>query len=190
MIGNKLYNFGKGCKMKKLTIKKLIKEKITDEQFKQIMEVEQCEGDGYSEKIVREIYLEDQKDVNFACFDGEKIVAHIATNPLSQRRNGSIFVVNLVVLPDYRRQGIGQKLIHEACKYYIENGYKLLMSISVDKDNFPAINLYKKVGFEIKDPICKVDEDDEQYIMDSTLENINQTIENLNKKYDSEHVKD
>ena len=46
------------------------------------------------------------------------------------------------------------------------------MSLQVDKDNIPAINLYKKVGFEIREPICEADEDDEQYIMDSTITNI------------------
>ena len=53
------------------------------------------------------------------------------------------------------------------------------MSVSVDKDNIPAINLYKKVGFEIKDPICEVDEDDEQYIMDAKIPYLIERIKNI-----------
>jgi ribosomal protein S18 acetylase RimI-like enzyme len=110
--------------------------------------------------------------------DGQKIVAHISYNPKSKRRNGSIFMINLTVLPEYRRQGIAQDLIYVATNYYINNGYTLLTSVSVDKDNIPAVNLYQKVGFEIREPICEADEDDEQYIMDSTLQNIKATLEN------------
>lgn len=158
---------------------RLVGNKITDEQFNQILAVEQSEGEGYSEEAVRQIYVETENNINFACFDGDRIVGHIATNPQSKRRNGSIYTINLVVLPEYRRMGIAQNLIYTACKYSLDNKCQLPTSLQVDKDNQPAINLYKKVGYEIKEPICEADEDDEQYIMVSSLENVCLTIENL-----------
>lgn len=166
-----------------LAYKKLDKKDVTEELFKQIMAVENSTGSGYEEEIMREIWLTRDNNDNFVCMDKDKIIAHISYNPKSKRRNGSIFMVNLTVLPEYRKQGIAQNLIYTATKYYIDNGYTLLTSVSVDKDNIPAVNLYQKVGFEIKDPICEADEDDEQYIMDSTLENIKNILEKiLNKK--------
>ncbi len=164
---------------------KLDRNNITINQFKQIVAVEQVEGEenGYSKEIVKEIYVTDPKNVNFACIDTttNQIVAHIATNPQSKRRNGSIFVINLVVSPNYRRLGIAQTLLNMATKHYIKLGATLPMSISVDKDNLPAVSLYKKVGFEIVDPICSADEDEEQYILAAPLEVLHNKMESLQK---------
>ena len=124
---------------------------------------------GYTEEQLKSIWIEDEKDDNFVCVDGDKIIAHISYNPLSKRRNGSLYMVNLSVLPEYRRQGIAIELINTATEYYLSKGQTLKMSTSVDKDNLPALKLYQKVGFEIKEPISEVDIDDEQYIMEADL---------------------
>lgn len=169
---------------KNLTYIKLEQNDVTPEQFHQILAVEQAEGaeNGYSKEIVKEIYVSDTKYVNFACVDTttNQIVAHIATNPQSKRRNGSVYVVNLVVSPEYRRLGIAQNLLFTATQHYATLGTTLPISITVDKDNLPAINLYKKVGFEIVEPICSADEDDEQYILVSSLENLHNKMKSLN----------
>lgn len=161
----------------------LKQETVTAEQFKQVLEVEFSGNEPYPAEVIKQIYVEDKKDVNFVCVDNStnKIIAHIATNPQSKRRNGSVFVVNLIVSPNYRRLGVAQNLIYTACKHYLAQGETKVMSISVDKINQPAINLYKKVGFEIKDPICPADEDDEQYILAAEMPTLVKTIEALNK---------
>lgn len=163
-----------------LKYERLDKKDITEEQFKQVMDVENSTGSGYSEEAMRMMWLEDEKNSNFVCKDNDKIVAIISFNPLSKRRNGSIYMVNLTVYPEHRRLGIAQNLIFAACKYYESNN--LPMSLQVDKDNIPAINLYKKVGFEIKDPICEADEDEEQYIMESSIPELIKNIEQLSSK--------
>ncbi len=159
---------------------KIDQSNITQQQFDQVMAVENSSPNGYSVDIMKEIWVTGDKNDNFVCVDGDKIVAHITYNPQSRRRNGSIYMVNLTVLPEYKQQSIATNLILCAVEYYIQQGAILPMSTSVDKDNIPAINLYKKVGFEIKEPICDLDQDDEQYIMDADLTAIKQTI--LNKK--------
>ena len=148
--------------------KRLDRLEITEEQFKQVLKVERSDGedDCYSEEVMRELFIEDTKDDNFVCFDKDEIVGYISLNPKSKRRNGSSYIISLVVSKEYRRQGIANSLICCAARYYEKKGEPLLMSLHVDKDNYPAINLYEKVGFEIKEPICDADEDDEQYIMD------------------------
>lgn len=156
---------------------KLDRNKITDEQFKQVLKVERSDGedDCYSEEIMKELFIKDEKDDNFVCYDKDQIVAYISLNPKSKRRNGSAYIISLVVMPSHRRQGIAINLIRCAARYYKEKGEPLLMSLQVDKDNYPAINLYKKIGFEIKDPICEADIDDEQYIMDIEVKDLVKT---------------
>lgn len=163
---------------------RLDRNEITEEQFKQVLKVERSEGEDncYSEEVMREIFIRDQKDDNFVCYIDDEIVGYISYNPMSKRRNGSIYIINLVVLPEFRKQGIAQKLIYTACKYYKDEGYKLPMSLQVDKDNIPAINLYKKVGFEIKEPICESDKDEEQYIMAAKIEDLIINLEKLLNK--------
>lgn len=163
---------------------KINRNEITEEQFKQVLKVERSEGedDCYSEEVMRELFIKDPKNDNFVCYHNNQIVAYISLNPKSKRRNGSSYIISLVVEPSHRRQGIAINLISCAAKYYIEKGEPLLMSLQVDKDNFPAINLYKKVGFEIKEPICEADIDDEQYIMDAEMIKIYKCIEKASNK--------
>ena len=157
-----------------LRFEKLEECQVTQEIFEQIMFVENSTGTGYNEEVMKEIFVTGHKNDNFVCFDEDKIVAHISFNPNSTRRNGSIYMVNLTVLPNYRNQKIAFNLIKTATAFYRLKNYKIPMSVSVDKDNIPAINLYKKVGFEIKEPITQleIEDDDEQYIMEAKLENL------------------
>jgi ribosomal-protein-alanine N-acetyltransferase len=65
---------------------------------------------------------------------------------MKMRKNGH--VISIAVLPEHRNTGIGQALIREALKalsiYEAEECY-----LEVRVSNTPAINLYKKAGFEI-----------------------------------------
>ena len=56
---------------------------------------------------------------------------------------GEGYVTNVAVLPEYRRQGIAQKLILKE----LENEMDFI-TLEVRKSNAPAINLYQKMGFE------------------------------------------
>lgn len=44
------------------------------------------------------------------------------------------------------------------------------------KDNISAITLYKKLGFQEQEPINQIEEDDTQYIMESTLDEVYRNI--------------
>lgn len=61
--------------------------------------------------------------------------------------NQRIYVSRLIVKYEYRRQGIGRKLIDFAIKKAKEQGYTEL-SIGVDLDNYPALKLYIACGFD------------------------------------------
>ena len=43
----------------------LKQEAITDEQFKQVLEVEFSGNEPYPAEVIKEIYVEDKKEVNF-----------------------------------------------------------------------------------------------------------------------------
>ena len=65
------------------------------------------------------------------------------------------FAISL--LPEYRGQGIGTRLMREMLSLLKEKGYRQA-SLAVQKANY-AVRMYKNVGFEI------IDENQEEYIM-------------------------
>lgn len=65
------------------------------------------------------------------------------------------FAISL--LPEYRGQGIGTRLMRDMLSLLKEQGYRKA-SLAVQKANY-AVGMYKSVGFEI------TDENDEEYIM-------------------------
>ena len=65
------------------------------------------------------------------------------------------FAISL--LPEYRRQGIGTRMMHGMLALLKEQGYRQA-SLAVQKANY-AVRMYKNVGFEI------TNENDEEYIM-------------------------
>ena len=65
------------------------------------------------------------------------------------------FAISL--LPKYRSQGVGTKLMKAMLKLLKEQGF-VQASLSVQKDNY-ATDLYQKLGFEI------IDETAEEYLM-------------------------
>ena len=65
------------------------------------------------------------------------------------------------VLPEYRNQGIGVKLMKKLFDLLIEHGYKKT-SLAVQKEN-PAVNFYLRLGYEI------VGEHPEEFLMIKNL---------------------
>ena len=65
------------------------------------------------------------------------------------------FAISL--LPEYRSQGIGTKLMNDMLQLLEDQGFARA-SLSVQKQNY-AVNLYLKLGFEV------IDETNEEYLM-------------------------
>lgn len=87
--------------------------------------------------------LENQLGLDTSYFvvalDGETAVGYMGLQIFC----GEGYVTNVAVLPEYRRQGIAQKLILKE----LENEMDFI-TLEVRKSNAPAINLYQKMGFE------------------------------------------
>lgn len=57
------------------------------------------------------------------------------------------YVTNIGVMPDFRRQGLGRKLLEKLVEYSQEKSLSFL-SLEVRVSNFAAINLYKDFDFK------------------------------------------
>lgn len=71
--------------------------------------------------------------------------------------NQRIYVSRLIVKYEYRRQGIGRKLVDFITEKAKSQGYTE-MSIGVDLDNYPALKLYMEAGF---DKVIYIGEDEQ-----------------------------
>lgn len=65
----------------------------------------------------------------------------------SQTVLGGADMMNLAVLPQYRKQGIGEALVVRLMEALRTKG-AISLSLEVRQSNLPAISLYKKLGFE------------------------------------------
>ena len=74
--------------------------------------------------------------------DGNKLVAYAV---IQQFKDGVNYLTPIVVSPEYRQHHIGTQIMNYIIKKYNVN------SLTVDKDNVKAINLYKKCGFDFTD---------------------------------------
>ncbi len=57
------------------------------------------------------------------------------------------YVYNIAVIPEYRKKGIGTELTKTLIDYSYKNKLEFL-SLEVRKSNFPAISVYKNLGFK------------------------------------------
>ena len=127
---------------------KLNSDTITDKQFSRLVYMEEtCGLEPYTPQMLRECISELD---TYAFVDGETICGFITLNAYTQRLAGGIYIVNLNIAQDYRRQGWGQKLIYTALSQYKCSGNPYV-TLDVAKTNTAAINLYNKVGFGITD---------------------------------------
>ncbi|MBQ6152894.1 MAG: GNAT family N-acetyltransferase [Ruminococcus sp.] len=58
-----------------------------------------------------------------------------------------VYLSRLIVKDEYRRQGIGRKLLYHVFLKAKEQGYKEI-SVGVDLANYPALKLYSQAGFD------------------------------------------
>ena len=58
-------------------------------------------------------------------------------------------IVTLDVSPGHRRRGLGRKLMEHALRAIRAKGYRRA-SLDVDRDNAPAIALYRSLGFRVE----------------------------------------
>jgi len=101
-------------------------------------------GKDYFTKLVQ-----DQTRLCLMAWDADKPVGYIACAPktFGYRKSRYFEIADMGVIPDYRSQGIGQRLIKESTAYAKKLGYQKLFVNSYFQ-NTKAISFYKKCGFK------------------------------------------
>jgi len=74
--------------------------------------------------------------------DGDRLAGYVG----SQTVLGWADMMNLAVAPEYRRLGVGEKLVTQLVKRLRDNQATCL-TLEVRESNIPAIALYRKMGF-------------------------------------------
>ena len=108
----------------------------------QIAELEKtCFSDPWSEASIAS-ELSNPLSCWLVAVEGERLAGYIG----SQTVMGESDMMNVAVAPDYRRQGVGEKLILALVDALKERGSHWLM-LEVRQSNAPARALYEKLGF-------------------------------------------
>ena len=113
-----------------------------------------CLPENYTTFFFMDLYQRFPETFIVAEEDGEivgYIMCRIETGapsfkPLAITRKGH--VISIAVLPEHQREGVGYELMREAMRSMVN--YKARECyLEVRGSNVPAVNLYKKMGFEI-----------------------------------------
>ena len=108
----------------------------------QIAELEcLCFSAPWSENAIRS-ELTNPLSLWVVAVDGQKVAGYVG----SQSVMGEADMMNLAVAPEYRRSGIGSKLV-ESLIDRLRNNAVSSLTLEVRASNDPACNLYKSLGF-------------------------------------------
>ena len=139
---------------------KLDRQTTAPEYMEQMVRLEQvCGLEPFSKEMLTECIEEMD---TYAFIDNGIIHGFISIHSSAKYLGGGLYIVNLNVAPENRRQGIGEKLMRTALVQYGSLS-DALITLDVTKTNTAALKLYQKLGFRITDlPSANGDSD---YVM-------------------------
>ena len=118
-------------------------EPMNESHVAQIAELEKlCFSDPWSEYSVA-YELSNPLSLWLVAVEGETVLGYIG----SQSVLGESDMMNLAVHPDYRRQGLGERLVTELSRQLKASGNEYL-TLEVRVSNENAIALYQKLDFQ------------------------------------------
>lgn len=113
---------------------------MTADHVPQIAELEKlCFSDAWSEKSIAS-ELENELALWLVAVDGDTVAGYIG----SQTVLGEADMMNVAVVPEYRRRGIARKLVEELISRL--NAHSLTLEVRVSNEN--ARRLYDSMGFQ------------------------------------------
>jgi len=117
-------------------------ERMNEAHVLQVAELEKCcFSDPWSEQSIA-YELRGPFSLWLVALDGETVAGYVG----SQSVKGESDMMNIAVHPDYRRQGIGEKLVTELAAQLKALGNACL-TLEVRVSNANAIALYEKLAF-------------------------------------------
>lgn len=90
---------------------------------------------------------------NWALFvveDEDKIIASLSLHGGRQIDDQNVAVLSIYIENNYRRKGLGRRLMEHAIAWSRQNNLVDQINLEVSSDNTPAISLYEKLGFKLK----------------------------------------
>ncbi len=91
--------------------------------------------------------LTDYSCVSLVANKDEKIVGFVIGTIYASTKKPVGRIVTIDVMPEHRKEGIGQTLLFEMEKVFKEKGVKA-SRLEVREDNVAALNLYQKLGYK------------------------------------------
>lgn len=114
-------------------------ERFKKEHIKAVAEIEKvCFSSPWSEAALSE-ELTNENAHFLTAFCNGKAAGYLGLQIIC----GEGYITNIAVLPEFRRRGIAKALLSEAFKNDLT-----FITLEVRKSNFPAISLYKNLGFD------------------------------------------
>lgn len=121
----------------------MIITQMKENHVQQIAELERiCFNDPWSENSIAS-ELNNRLSLWLVALDGDKVIGYVG----SQTVLGETDMMNIAVHPDYRKQGIANRMIDALISGLTERNSHCLM-LEVRASNIPAKSLYFKLGFE------------------------------------------
>ena len=118
-------------------------ERLTSDRFFEVAELEGlCFSLPWSEKALELLVFD--KNVAFVALDSDTGRVAAYGGMLTVLDEGQI--TNIATHPDYRRKGIGERVVLSLIEYAEREGIKFI-SLEVRESNRAAIALYEKLGF-------------------------------------------
>jgi ribosomal protein S18 acetylase RimI-like enzyme len=98
---------------------------------------------------------------------GDQIIGFIAGDPRSQ--TGHVIIVTVSVDPQWRRRGIGERLLRACEAHFAGSSFQLMVRTS----NTAAIRLYEKLGYVVVAQVPRYYRNEDGYSMFKTTGNGN-----------------
>ena len=125
----------------------MIIRKVNKEDFEQVYQIEQtCFKDPYPRKHLEYEFFENPINIILVAEADEKIVGFIDFMVTFN----SATIVQIAVVPEYRKQKIATNLLNEMENCFPKDLDDVVENVTLEvrKSNEAAINLYKKDGYE------------------------------------------
>ena len=98
--------------------------------------------DVFSNRNIKQEFVDNPFTIYFILFINDEIIGFLNINKLYEK----IDIVNINILEKYQQRGYSKLLMDELIKYKNNNNIENI-TLEVNKNNYKAINLYKKYGF-------------------------------------------
>ena len=123
-------------------LRKITTSTITEEQFNEIVALEQDSGlEPYTPELLK-VDL-DELDT-WAFLEGNNIAGFITVTDEEWYFEGDLYILNINIGKAWRHRGLGTRLIHKAVSMHPDC---MNITLDVEEDNTSAMNLYHKLGF-------------------------------------------